>query len=38
MNEIFNETPHTFLEDTPQFLLWQQQKEKASKTEIRGMR
>ena len=38
VNEIFNETPHTFAEDTPQFLLWQQQKEEASKKDSRGMR
>ena len=37
VNEIFNETPHTFAEDTPQFLLWQQQKEEASKKDSRGM-
>ena len=38
VNEIFNETPHTFAEDTPQFLLWQQQKEEASKKDSRRMR
>ena len=29
VNKIFNETSHTFAEDTPQFLLWKQQKEEA---------
>ena len=38
VNEIFNKTPYTFAEDTPQFLLWQQQKEEASKKDSRGMR
>ena len=38
VNEIFDETSHTFEEGTPQFLLWQQQKEESSKTDSRGMR
>ena len=37
VNKIFSETPNTFAEDTPQFLLWQQQKEEASKKDSLGM-
>ena len=37
VNEIFDETSHTFEEGTPQFLLWRQQKEESSKKDSREM-
>ena len=38
VNEILNETFHTFAEETPQFLLWQQQKKEASDKDSRRIR